>query len=377
MKRVFYPLLLIALTLMVPACQKDIEPSQAFALTEVFGQATFRTGPEDRWQPARQGIDLVTGNQARTASSSSILLQPDDGFVRLAPATTVAVSTDEYGHRTLILSAGRIFVECKKPGVTYTVETPWGQVTAQAARFSVSVAADRSVSVAVKVGTVTFETASSQIAVDFGQQIHVALGQKPEHPVPLSDQEDTLWDRWANGPELGLTILTPTVYTTGTPTVTPTPTRTSTPTKTPTPTHTPTVTPTPTLTSTPTLTPTPTHTPTFTPTPTHTFTPRPPTATPTKTLTPIPGPLDFEHELKDFYFLPDIGKWRATLVIEVRGGQPPFKYTMDEIFELPGPESEIEWKTGVAMTRSIQVIDANGTKVSKSFYEPPHAPPKD
>ena len=46
-----------------------------------------------------------------------------------------------------------------------------------------------------------------------------------------------------------------------------------------------------------------------------------------------------------------------------------------EIIELPGPESEIEWKTGAAMSRSIQVIDAQGAKVSKSFYEPPHKPP--
>jgi hypothetical protein len=377
MKHVLYLVFLIALVLTVPACQKDIEPSTAFTLAEVFGQATFRGGPDDKWQQAYPGLDLMTGGQARTAMGSSILMQPDDGFIRLAPATTIAVSTDEYGHRTLILSAGRIFVECKKPGVTYTVETPWGEVTAQAARFSVSIAADRSVSVAVKVGTITFETASTEMAVGFGQQVHVALGQQPDHPIPLSDQENTLWDRWANGPELGLAILTPTVYATGTPTVTPTPTRTSTPTKTPTPTNTPTKTPTPTLTPTPTITPTPTKTPTITPTPTKTFTPRPPTATPTKTLTPIPGPLDFDHELKDFYFLPEIGKWRATLVITVVGGQPPYKYTLDEIFELPGPESEIEWKTGVAMTRSIQVIDANGTKVSKSFYEPPHAPPKD
>jgi hypothetical protein len=62
-------------------------------------------------------------------------------------------------------------------------------------------------------------------------------------------------------------------------------------------------------------------------------------------------------------------------VIKVRGGQPPYKYTVDEIFVLDGPRWQIEWKTGVAMTRSIQVIDANGTKVSKSIYEPPHAKP--
>jgi hypothetical protein len=96
---------------------------------------------------------------------------------------------------------------------------------------------------------------------------------------------------------------------------------------------------------------------------------------PTATPTAVPGPLDFEHELRDFRFRPDGGKWQATLVIKVTGGQPPFKYTLDEVTELPGPESQIEWNTGVAMVRSIQVIDANGTKVSKDFYEPPHVPP--
>ena len=50
---------------------------------------------------------------------------------------------------------------------------------------------------------------------------------------------------------------------------------------------------------------------------------------------------------------------------------------MDEIIELEGPRYQFEWNTGVAMSRSIQVIDANGVKVSKPFYEPAHTKPKD
>ena len=378
MKNVYRLFLLVVCISSISACQPDVEPSPEYVLTDVFGQTTFRSGPEDKWQPAWAGLKLQTGGQVRTAINSSILIRTDDGLVRMAPATMLTVNTDEYGNRHLIVSSGRIFVECTKPGVTYEIGLPWGHVIAREARFSVSIAADRSVSLAVKVGTVTFKTGNDQIAVAFGQQIIVPHGHKPGQPTPVSDHETILWDRWASGPELGLTILTPTVYVTGTPTATSTPTRTSTPTKTPTPTNTPTTTPTPTPTNTSTLTPTPTNT--FTPipptaTPTSTFTPRPPTATPTKTLTPIPGPLDFDFELEDFYFAPDRGKWGATLVIEVRGGQPPYKYTVDDIFELEGPRSQIEWKTGVAMVRSIQVTDANGTKVSKSFYEPPHFPP--
>jgi hypothetical protein len=361
-------LLLFAITLLIAACQSETEPSQVFVLNEVFGQTSFRAGPEGTWQPARAGIELETGGQARTAVNSSILMRPTDGLIRLAPATMLAVSTDEYGNRTLVLSSGRIFVECKQSGVTYTVEMPWGSIIAEGARFSAHVAPNNSVSIAVQVGTVTFQTPSDQIAIAFGQQLTVPFGEKPPQPQPISDLEETLWARWANGPELGLTILTPTVFATGTPTVTATPTRTSTPTKTPTPTETPTITPTPTQTPTPTLTPTPTETPTITPTATKTFTPRPPTATPTQTPTPIPGPLDFEWELEDFYFTPDGGKWGATLVINVRGGQPPYKYTVDEIIELDGPRWAFQWNTGVAMSRSIQVIDANGTKVSKSFF---------
>ncbi len=376
MKRLLRLSLLSATILIIVACQKQAEPSQEFALTEVFGQTTYRAGPEDPWQPARPGIKLHTGGQVRTAISSSILLSPDDGFVRLGPATMLAVSTDEYGNRQLVLSAGRIFVECKKPGVAYTVDMPWGKVIARDARFSVSVADDRSVTISVKVGTVTFETEGSQMSVAFGQQLVAPFGSRPEQPIPVDEGEETWWSRWASGPELGLTVLTPTVYTTGTPTVTPTPTRTSTPTKTATPTHTPTITPTPTHTPTPTLTPTPTETPTITPTPTKTSTPRPPTSTPTRTPTPIPGPLDFDFELQDFYFTPDGGKWGATLVIQPRGGRPPYRYTIDEVIELDGPRWAFQWNTGVAMSRSIQLIDANGTKVSKPIYEPPHVKPQ-
>jgi hypothetical protein len=78
--------------------------------------------------------------------------------------------------------------------------------------------------------------------------------------------------------------------------------------------------------------------------------------------------LDFEWELEDYYFTPDGGKWGATLVIKAYGGQPPYTYTVDEIIELDGPEWPFQWNTGVAMSRSIQVIDANGTKVSKPFF---------
>jgi hypothetical protein len=81
-------------------------------------------------------------------------------------------------------------------------------------------------------------------------------------------------------------------------------------------------------------------------------------------------------EWEDWYFTADGGKWGATLVITVRGGQPPYRYTIDEFEEFEGPRYLIEWKTGAAMARSIQVIDANGVKVSKSLYEPPHHKPK-
>lgn len=375
--RFLYRFSLVVLVLLSAACQQGVDPVQLYTLSDVYGQATYRTGPDDSWQPARAGLKLQTGGQVRTAAGSSILLRTVEGLLRLAPSTTLAVNTDEQGNRHLVLSDGRLFVEGKSEDTIYEVSLPWGHIVSQGARFSVAVANDRSATVSVQVGEVTFETESGEVPVAYGQQIHVPFGKSPAPPFEITEQEELWWERLASGPDLGLTILTPTVFATGTPTVTSTPTRTATPTKTPTPTQTPTVTPTPTPTETPTITPTPTETPTITPTPTNTYTPRPPTRTPTPTLTPIPGPLDFEYELRDFYYTPDGGKWRARLVIKVRGGQPPYKYFVDEVFELDGPEWEIEWNTGVAMTRSIQVVDANGTKVSKSFYEPPHAKPKD
>ena len=367
--------LLVAAVTMIAACRGGTDPSQRFPLVEVFGQASHRASPEEPWQPARGGLVIESGTHLRTAMNGSILVHPADGYIRIAPATTLALHADQAGNRLLVLSTGRIYIENTNPDVSYDIEMPWGRVVAHDARFSIAVAADRSAIVAVRVGGVSLQTESSEIPVTSGEQVVVPFGQRPEQPGPLGEAEQLLWERWAAGPELGLAILTPTAYATGTPTSTSTPTRTSTPTKTPTPTNTSTPTQTPTTTPTPSATPTPTETPTTTPTPTATSTPRPPTRTPTPTDTPIPGPLDFEHELKDFSFTPDGGKWRATLVIEVTGGQPPYKYTMDEVIELPGPESQIEWNAGVAMVRSIQVIDANGTKVSKDFYEPPHKPP--
>jgi hypothetical protein len=365
----------IAMVASVAACLGKSEPSQRFPLVEVIGQASYRAGPDEPWQPVRGKPILEGGTHLRTAMNGAILVQLMDGYLRVAPATTLALHADRAESRLLVLSTGRIYVDNTDPDLTYDVEMPWGRVVAHEARFSVAVAGDRSATVAVQGGEVSLQTEGGERSIAAGQQVVVAFGQQPGQPGALSEAEQLLWERWAAGPELGLAILTPTVYATSTPTWTSTPTRTSTPTKTPTPTHTSTPTETPTTTPTSTATATPTETPTVTPTPTSTNTPRPPTRVPTATHTPIPGPLDFEHELKDFRFRADGGQWQATLVIKVTGGRPPYKYTLDEVIELPGPESQIEWNTGVAMVRSIQVIDANGTKVSKDFYEPPHAPP--
>ena len=127
----------------------------------------------------------------------------------------------------------------------------------------------------------------------------------------------------------------------------------------------------------PMATPIATPTATATPVPTATFTPRPPTRVPTRTPTQIPGPLDFEFELEGFYFTADKGRWGATLVITVLDGAPPFRYTVDEVIELDGPSWPFQWDAGRPLTRSIQVIDARGQKVSKPWYEPSHVAPED
>jgi hypothetical protein len=378
MRRLGSAVLFAVLLLLAAACQsKEPEPSTEYAISDVFGQSTYRPGAGEPWKPAYVGLKLDTGGQVRTAVGASALLRPEDGLIRLSPNTMLAVNTDELGNRTLVLSSGQIFVECKDPDVTYRVELPAGAVVAQGARYAVTVLPNRSVLVSVKVGTVTLEMPSGDVTVGLNQQVWAPFGRRPEEIVPLDDEENQKWERWAAGPELGLSILTPTVYVTPTSTVTPTPTRTGTPTNTPTPTPTETPTLTPTPTETPTLTPTPTETPTITPTPTLTRTPRPPTRTPTPTHTPIPGPLDFEFELEGFYFTADKGKWGATLVITVRGGQPPYSYSVDEIISLPGSRWEFQWNAGTALTRSIQVVDATGNKVSKPWYVQPQFPPKD
>jgi cell division septation protein DedD len=360
----------------MPACRPQ-EPSTEYVVAEVFGQTTYRHTVQEAWAPAYVGLALDTGGQLRTAVGASALLRAEDGLVRLAPDTTLAVNTDELGNRLLVLSGGRIFVESKDAEVTYEVRMPWGQVRAQGARFTVGVRSDRGVLLSVRVGAVILETASGEISVTREQEAFAPFGHAAGPPEPLTEDEKMLWQRWASGPELGLSLLTPTVYATPTSTVTPTPTRTGTPTNTPTPTHTPTSTHTPTATHTPTETPTPTATATETPVPTATYTPRPPTRVPTRTPTPIPGPLDFAFELEGFYFTPDEGKWGATLVITMLGGQPPFRYSVDEVVELDGPRWEFQWNVGSAMARSIQVTDARGHKVSKPWYVPARYPPDD
>lgn len=364
----------IGLIAITAACQNR-PPDGPFTLTETLGQVSFRAGPQDDWQPALGGLQLHTGGQLRTAADAAALLRTSSGdLVRLAPATMLAVKADEQHNQYLILSTGRVFVESRNPDVTFYVEMPWGKTSSRAARFSAAVLADKSASISVQVGSVNLETTSDSLAVDYGQQTTIEFGQKPAQPIPLSSAEEMLWKRWAFGPELGIAVLTPTVFQTPTNTVTPTPTRTATPTMTPTPTHTATPTHTPTATATPTetptITPTPTHTPTVTPTrPAPTSTPRP-TATPT----PTTAPLDFDFWLHDVVQL-DRWRWKGVLTIQAKGGRPPYRYSIDEVIQLTGPEWEVIWAYDTAMSRSIQVTDANGTRVSKSWYEQPRPSP--
>ena len=82
-------------------------------------------------------------------------------------------------------------------------------------------------------------------------------------------------------------------------------------------------------------------------------------------------------EIKDFYFTANKSKWGGTLVIKVLDGQPPFRYTIDEVIELDGPNWPFQWNAGRPMARSIQVIDARGQKGSKPWYVEAQYPPED
>ncbi len=372
--RVVCQAILVCLLTWTVACQKTQEPLPVLTLIEVIGQATYRPNSEATWQPASNGLKLSNGAQVRTAAASTMLLRTaDGGLIRLAPATTLAIKTDTTPTRMFVLSEGRIFVESEDPEVAYHIDLPWGKITAYAARFSATVFANRRARVSVKVGSVVFETPSGPVALDYNQQAEVFWGEKPGQPTEIDEEEELFWTRWAAGPDLGVSALTPIAPREPTATWTPTPTRTHTPTHTPTPTNTSTPTPTPTM------TPTPTETPTLTPTPTHTSTPRPtprPTSTPTRTPTPIPGPLDFTYHIENFHYETGTEYWGATLVIKATGGTPPYRYMIDSVIELPGPRWDFKWKIGAAMARSIQVFDARGNRVSKDWYEPPKEGPK-
>ena len=98
-KRLWTLALALALLLVaLPACRSQ-EPSTEFTVSETYGQTTYRHTTEEAWQAAQIGLVLDTGGQVRTAVGASALLQAEDGLVRLAPNTTLALNTDEQGNR--------------------------------------------------------------------------------------------------------------------------------------------------------------------------------------------------------------------------------------------------------------------------------------
>ena len=263
-------------------------------IIEIVNKVDAHPRSRDDWQPAMVDMIIYGGGQVRTAATSSARLELLEGVVRLSASSifTVKESTARQGKllTTLFLTEGRLWVNLTTDQPhEFSVETSNAVAAVRDTRFSVRVA-DGETLVSVAEGEVELTAQGQSVTVATGQQATVELDGPPSLPVPMSDEERTLWAIEGViielAPPTATTLAeTPTFTLTHTPTPSPTPTAPHSATPTFTPTNTPTPAPTRTPTETPTSSPTATGTPSLTPTDTPTT-----TSTPTVTATPTPIP---------------------------------------------------------------------------------------
>jgi hypothetical protein len=289
-------------------------------ITEVINEVEAHARPQDAWGAAAVNMLLHNGGQVRTFADSSARIALDDGAVRVAANSVFTVEQyQKEGDNRLVrffLDVGRVWVHLDEPVLepsVFEIETATGIAAVRDTRYSVQMGPDGTMLVSVDQGKVVVRAQGTEVIVRAGQQVITLKGQAPGPVSPMSVEEQTLWLRYAVGPQLLVS----------TPTPTPVPVATDTPTLPPTDTPLPTATPQPT--DTPTNTPTPTATPTSTPTATATAT-LPPTATPT--LTPTPGPtfpplsVNWWEIIEGPELESDNKTWKVKVRIATTGGDP-------------------------------------------------------
>ncbi len=188
-------------------------------VVEAVNKVDAHPRPKDDWLPAAVGMAIYGGGQVRTGVASSARLELLEGVVRLSAETifTVKESVTRQGRllTALSLQEGRLWAHLTSDQPhEFTVETGSAVAAVRDTRFSVKVA-DGETLLSVAEGQVMLTAQEQSVTVAAGQQATVELGQPPDQPEPMSDEERALWATEGEMPELAPP--TPTLAPTATP----------------------------------------------------------------------------------------------------------------------------------------------------------------
>jgi len=150
---------------------------------------------EGEWRDALVDMVIYVNGQVWSQESSTARVAVEEGLVRVAPNTIFTFEQLDSETLQLTLDEGQVWVNVEglEPGQTFQVETPAAVASVRGTRFSARVDPAGATIVSTQVGTVMVSAAGSAVDVTGGSQTTVSPGDSPDHPEPMSPEEQVRW----------------------------------------------------------------------------------------------------------------------------------------------------------------------------------------
>ncbi len=154
--------------------------------------------PEGSQRLVKENYQLPVGSSVRTQEKSTVILEwlPYKARVKLAPETEIQLSTT----RSLLLQKGRIWAGTPPPPVgerrfPLPIQCEQVQIVSSPdALFSVARQADGTITVSVDQGKVFVSVGQSVVTVSKAQMLIISPQNVVTGPMPMTKQEQVLWD---------------------------------------------------------------------------------------------------------------------------------------------------------------------------------------
>lgn len=157
-------------------------PNAGSHLIEAAGQVEFTSGGTN-WQSASVGLALKAGDRIRTrAQSRAAVKLSDRSVIRLSERTTLEILPPRRAEKKRFgLPGGSLFFFNREQPADIEFDTPLAAGAIRGTEFLLEVAEENSaLRLALIDGRVALNTRAGEVALERGQELHLAPGQPPQ-----------------------------------------------------------------------------------------------------------------------------------------------------------------------------------------------------